>query len=66
MPEELWTEVHNAAQEEVNKAIPKEKQSKQAEWSPEEALQKVEEQREAKSKGEREIPPSKQSSKTQL
>ena len=59
MPEELWTEVHNAAQEEVNKAIPKEKQSKQAEWSSEEALQKVEEQREAKSKGEREIPPSK-------
>ena len=46
LPEELWTEVHNNAQEEVNKAIPKEKQSKKAEWLSEEALQIVEEQRE--------------------
>ena len=36
LPEELWTEVHNNAQEEVNKAIPKEKQSKKAEWLSEE------------------------------
>ena len=54
MPDELWTEVHNILQEEVNKAIPKKKQSKKAEWLSEEALQIVEEQREAKIKGERE------------
>ena len=54
MPDELWTELHNILQEEVNKAIPKKKQSKKAEWLSEEALQIVEEQREAKIKGERE------------
>ena len=54
LPEELWTEVHNIVQEEGNKTIPKKKQSKKAEWISEEALQIGEEQREVKSKGERE------------
>ena len=54
LPEELWTEVHNIVQEEVNKTIPKKKQSKKAEWISEEALQIGEEQREVKSKGQRE------------
>ena len=39
MPEELWTEVHNPAQEAVNKTIPKIKTSKKAKWLSEEALQ---------------------------
>ena len=30
MPEELWTEVHNIVQEEVNKIIPMKKKSKKA------------------------------------
>ena len=54
MPEELWTEVHNIVQEAVNKTIPKKKKSKKAKWLSEEALQIAEEQREVKSKGERE------------
>ena len=36
------------------KTVPKKKKSKKAKWLSEEALQIVEEQREAKSKGERE------------
>ena len=38
----------------MNKTIQKKKKSKKAKWLSEEALQIVEEQREAKSKGERE------------
>ena len=53
MPEELWTEVRNTAQEAVNKTIPKIKKSKKAKWLSEEALQIGEERREAKSKGKR-------------
>ena len=53
MLEELWTEVHNTIQGTVTKIIPK-KKCKQAKWLSEEALQIVEETREAKSKGERE------------
>ena len=54
VPEELWTEAHNSAQETANRTILKKKKSKKAKWLSEEALQIVEEQREAKSKGERE------------
>ena len=54
MPEELWTEICNTVQEAVNKTIPKKKKSKKAKWLSEKALQKAEERREAKSKGERE------------
>ena len=54
VPEELWTEVRNIVQEVANKIIPKENKSKKAKWLSEEALQIVEEQKEVKSKGERE------------
>ena len=39
MPEELWTEVHNIAQEAVTKTDPKKKKCKKAEWLFVEALQ---------------------------
>ena len=58
MPEELWTEVHKTSvhiQETVTKIIPKKKKCKKAKWFSEEALQIVEERREAKDKGEWEI-----------
>ena len=54
VPEELWIEVHNIVQEAVTKTISKKKKSKKANGLSEEALQIVEERREAKSKGERE------------
>ena len=53
VPEELWIEVHNIVQEAVTTIISKKKKSKKANRLSEEALQIVEE-REAKSKGERE------------
>ena len=54
VPEKLWTEVCNIVQEVANKTIPKKKKSKKAKWLSEEALQIAEEQREVKSKEERE------------
>ena len=39
MPEELWTEVHNIAQEAVTKTDPKKKKCKKAKWLFVEALQ---------------------------
>ena len=36
VPEELWTEVRNTAQEAVTKTIPKKKKCKKAEWLSEE------------------------------
>ena len=54
MPKELWTRVHNIVQQAANKTIPKKKKCKKAKWLFEEALQIIEERREAKSKGERE------------
>ena len=54
MPEELWTEVHSIVQEVANKTIPNKRKHKKAGWLSEEALEIVGEQREAKSKGERE------------
>ena len=54
MPEELWTEVLDFAQEEVIKTIPKIKKCKKAKWLSEEALQIAVERREAKGKGKKE------------
>ena len=54
MPEELWTEVLDFAQEEVIKTIPKRKKCKKAKWLSEEALQIAVERREAKGKGKKE------------
>ena len=51
VPEELWIEVHNIAQEAVTKTIPKEKKCKEAKWLSEEALQTAEERREVREKG---------------
>ena len=50
--DELWTKVHDIAQEAVIKIIPKKKKCKMAKWLSEEALQIVEKRREAKGKGE--------------
>ena len=54
VPEELWMEVHDIAQEAGIKTIPKKKKCKKAKWLSEEALQIAEKRREAKSKGEKE------------
>ena len=54
MPEELWTEVCNTAQEAVTKTIQKKKTCKKAKWLSEEALQIAEKIREAKGKVESE------------
>ena len=55
VPEELWIEVHNIAQEAVTKTIPSKRNSKRL---SEEALQIAEKRREAKGKGEKERYPS--------
>ena len=36
--EEIWIEVHNIAQEAVNKSIPKKKKCKKTKWLPKEAF----------------------------
>ena len=54
VPEDLWTEVCDIAQEAVVKTIPKKKKCKKAKWLPEEALKIAMKRREAKSKGEKE------------
>ena len=54
MPNELWTEVCDTAQETGIKTIPMEKKCKKAKWLCEEALQIAEKRREAKSKEEKE------------
>ena len=53
MPEDLWTEVRNIAQEAIIKTISKEKKCKKANWLSEEGWQIVEKW-EAKGKGEKE------------
>ena len=53
VPEELWMEVCDIAQEAVIKIIPKKKKCKMAKWLSKEALQ-IAEEREAKGKGEKE------------
>ena len=50
VPEELWMEVHDIAQEAVIKIIPKKKKCKKAKWLSEEALQVAEKRREVKAK----------------
>ena len=54
VPDELWMEVHDIAQETGFKTIPKKKKCKTAERLSEEALQIALYRREAKSKGEKE------------
>ena len=54
MPEELWLEVHDIAQEAVIKTIPKRKKCKKAKWLSEEALQIAEKRKDVKGKGEKE------------
>ena len=54
VPDELWTEVHDIAQETGIKTIPKKNKCKKAKWLSEEALQTAVKRREAKSKGEKE------------
>ena len=53
MPEELWMEVCDIVQETGIKTIPMEKECKKAKWLSEEALQKAEKRKEAKSKGQK-------------
>ena len=50
MPEELWTEICDIAQEVMIKPSPRKRNAK---WLPEEALQIAEKRREAKGKGKR-------------
>ena len=54
VPEELWMEVRNIAQEAVIKTIHRKKKCKKAKWLSEEALQIAVKRQEAKSKGEKE------------
>ena len=53
VPEELWMEVCDIAQEAVVKTIPKENKCKTARWLSEEALQIAVKRREVKDKGEK-------------
>ena len=53
VPEELWTEDCDIAQEAGIKTIPKKKKCKKAKWLSEEALQ-ISKKREVKGKGEKE------------
>ena len=54
VPEELWMEVHDIAQEAVIKTMPKKKKCKKAKWLSEEALQIAEKRREVKGKEKKE------------
>ena len=54
VPEELWMEVRDIAQEAEIKTIPKKKKCKKAKWLFEGALQIADERREVKGKGEKE------------
>ena len=54
MPDELWTEVRDIAQETEIKTIPKKKKCKRAKWLSEKALHIAVKRREVKSKGEKE------------
>ena len=54
VPDELWTEVRDIAQETGIKTILKKQKCKKAKWLSEEALQIALKRREAKSKGEKE------------
>ena len=54
MPDELWNEVRDMAQETRIKTISMEKKCKKAKWLSEEALQIAEKRREVKGKREKE------------
>ena len=54
VPDELWNEVRDTAQETGIKTIPMEKKRKKAKWLSGEALQIAVKRREAKTKGEKE------------
>ena len=54
VPDELWNEVRDIAQEKGIKTIPMEKKCKKAKWLSGEALQIAVKRREVKSKGEKE------------
>ena len=54
MPDELWNEVHDIAQETGIKTIPMEKKCKKAKWLSGEGLQIAVKRREVKNKGEKE------------
>ena len=54
VPDEIWMEVCDIAQETGIKTIPKKKKCKKAKWLSEKALQIAVKRREAKSKGEKE------------
>ena len=54
LPDELWTEVCDIAQETGIKTIPMEKKCKKAKWGSGEALRIAVKRREAESKGEKE------------
>ena len=53
MPEEIWTEVRDTAQEAGIETIPMKKKCKMAKWLSEEALQIAEKRREMKGKEKR-------------
>ena len=53
VPEELWMEVHDIAQEAVIKTIPKKKKCQKVKWLSEEVLQIAEKRKEDKGKGEK-------------
>ena len=53
VPEKLWMEVYNIAQETMTKSIPKKNKSKKAKYLSEEALQIGEKRREVKGNGGR-------------
>ena len=53
VPEELWMQVRDIAQEKVIKIIPKKKKSRKAKWLSKEALQIAEQRIEAKGKEKR-------------
>ena len=55
IPEELWTEVHNIAQEAVIKIIPKKKKCTKAKWLSKEDLVRKEEKGKTKEK-EKDVP----------
>ena len=54
VPDELWTEVHDIAQEAGIKTIPKKKKCKKKKWLSEEFLQITVKRKKAKSKGGKE------------
>ena len=54
MPDDLWMEVHDIAQEREIKTIPKKNKCKKAKWLSEDALQMAEKRKDVKGKGEKE------------